>query len=55
VGSVIASLLGRYTSNVFGTLNAIALVVILGIISIAALLLVVKLSRSGDGRSSPGR
>jgi len=31
---------------VFGTVNAIALVLILGIISIAALVLVVKLSRS---------
>jgi hypothetical protein len=34
-----------YAQGVFGTLNAIALVVILGIISIGAVVLVVKLSR----------
>jgi hypothetical protein len=36
---------------VFGTVNAIALVVILGIISTGAMVLVAKLSRSDDGRS----
>jgi hypothetical protein len=40
---------------VFGTVHAIALVVILGIISIGAVVLVIKLSRSGLGRRSTER
>jgi hypothetical protein len=37
---------GPRLSLMFGTVNAIALILILGIISVAALVLVVRLSRS---------